>query len=79
MTSPRVLCDQPLDNPVRPIAMPAAFASAMLVVGKALTGRTQHTVPLVLALAYAQEHRDALEQTHDAKATFGRVMQALQD
>ena len=79
VTSPPALCESPLDNPVRPIGSPAAFATAMLSAGEALSGRAQHTVPLVLALAYAQDHRGELEQTHDAKAAFGKVMGALKD
>jgi Fe-S-cluster containining protein len=77
VTSPAELCEHPLDNPVRPVAMPLAFATAMLSVGEALSGRPQYTVPLVLALDYVQEHRAELEQSHDAKAAFGKVMQAL--
>lgn len=77
VTSPPALCEQPLDNPVRPIGTPAPFATAMLSAGETLSGHAQHTVPLVLALAYAQEHRDELAQTHDAQAAFGKVMQAL--
>src|SRR5689334_20972621 len=78
VTSPPALCEQPLDNPVRPVEMPLAFATAMLSVGEALTDRAQYTVPLVLALAYAEAHHAELEQIHDAKAMFGQVMQALQ-
>ena len=77
VTSPPALCESPLDNPVRPIDMPLAFATAMLAVGETLSGRAQYTVPLVLALAYAEEHRAELEQSHDARAAFGQVMQAL--
>jgi Fe-S-cluster containining protein len=77
VTSPPALCEQPLDNKVRPISTPAPFATAMLSTAEALSGRAQHTVPLVLALAYAEEHRGELAQTHDAQAAFGRVMDAL--
>jgi Fe-S-cluster containining protein len=77
VTSAPALCEQPLDNPVRPVSMPLAFATAMLSVGEELAGRPQYTVPLVLALVYAAEHREELKRTHDAKATFGKVMQAL--
>lgn len=79
VTSPPALCERPLDNPVRPIATPAAFATAMLVVGEALTRRAQQTVPLVLALAYAQEHQGELRRSYDAMGTFGKLMQALKE
>jgi Fe-S-cluster containining protein len=77
VTSPATLCDQPLDNPVRPIATPAPFARAMLAAGEALAGRAQHTVPLVLALDYADEHRAELAQAHDARTAFGKVIESL--
>lgn len=77
VTSPPELCERPLDNAVRPVAMPLAFATAMLSVGEELSGRPQYTVPLVLALDYAAEHRAELKQRHDAKEMFGKVMQAL--
>jgi Fe-S-cluster containining protein len=79
VTSAPELCVAPLDNPVRTVKAPAAFASAVLQAAEMLLGRAQYTVPLTLALEYARENRDALEQTHDARAAFGRIMQALRE
>ena len=78
VTSPPALCTAPLDNPVRPIKAPATFATAMLQAAERLAGRPQYTVPLVLALEYAREHRDALERTCEARPAFDQVMRDLQ-
>ena len=77
VTSPAALCAAPLDNPVKPVPMPAAFATAMLEAGEAVSGRTQYTVPLALALEYAAAHRNELTKTYDAKTAFGHVMGRL--
>jgi hypothetical protein len=51
----------------------------MLKAAETLSGRTQYTVPLVLALDYAAANRGDLERTYDAKAGFGEVMKALKE
>ena len=73
VTSPPELCNASLDNPVRPVKAPAAFATAMLQVAEHLLGQAQYTVPLILALEYT------LERTCDARAAFDQVMGALRD
>ena len=78
MTSPPELCTAPLDNPVRPVKTPAPFATAMLQAAEQLAGQAQYTVPLILALEYAREHRDTLERTCEARTAFDQVMQGLQ-
>jgi Fe-S-cluster containining protein len=78
VTSPAELCTAPLDNPVRPVEMPAAFATAMLQAGETLSGRAQYTIPLVLALDYADAHRDELERMYDSHVAFGELMRSLQ-
>jgi Fe-S-cluster containining protein len=77
VTSPAALCSDPLHNAVKPIPMPLRFATAALTVAEQLTGRPQHTVPLVLALAFAEAHRDELNQRHDGRDIFGRFVKAL--
>jgi hypothetical protein len=77
VTSPAALWSDPMHNPVRPVPMPLRFATAALAVAGQLTGRPQHTVPLVLALDYAEAHKDELERRFDARETFGRFMNAL--
>jgi Fe-S-cluster containining protein len=77
VTSPAALCTDPLHNPVSPVPMPLRFATAAINVAEQLTGRPQHTVPLVVALDYAEAHKDELERRFDARETFGRFMNAL--
>ena len=79
VTSPPALCDAPLDKPVKPLRAPAAFATAMLRTAEALSGQAQYTIPLVLALDYAQAHRAELERSFDAKAAFTQIVRALAD
>jgi Fe-S-cluster containining protein len=79
VTSPPDLCTAPLDNPVRPVRAPAAFAKAMMQAGEKLSGRAQYTIPLALALDYAAANRGALEQIYDAEAALGEVMSALKN
>ena len=74
VTSPPRLCDSPLDSAVRPIPMPAVFATAMLEAGEALTGEAQYTVPLALALDYAQTKRIDMEKTGEAKPAFESIV-----
>jgi Fe-S-cluster containining protein len=79
VTSPPDLCAAPLDNPVRPVRAPAAFASAMLKAAETLSGRAQYTVPLVLALDHAAANRGDLERTYAAKTGFSEVMKAVKE
>ncbi|CAH1655558.1 conserved hypothetical protein [Hyphomicrobiales bacterium] len=74
VVSPPRLCDAPLDEPVKPAPMPAAFATAMLEAGEALTGHAQYTVPLSLALDCAEAHRADIEKAGPAKPVFEQVV-----
>jgi Fe-S-cluster containining protein len=77
VTSPPELCKAPLDNSVRPVSMPAGFATAMLATTEAISGRPQYTVPLVLALEYVGANGAELERTYTAQTAFGHVMRRL--
>jgi Fe-S-cluster containining protein len=77
VTSPVPLCSDPLNKPVKPVPMPLRFATGMLTVAEQSFGRTQHTVPLVLALEYAQAHCEELDCQFDGRETFERFMKAL--
>jgi Fe-S-cluster containining protein len=79
VTSPPKFCDAPLDNPVKPVKTPARFATALLNAAQALTGRTQYTVPLVLALECAEANKKNLTLTHDGKTAFSTVMGYLRE
>jgi len=71
VTSPAELCADPFVNPVQPIRLPIAPATAMLKVSEETLGTPQHTVPLVLALELAEARRDELERPADS-ATVAR-------
>jgi Fe-S-cluster containining protein len=77
VTSPAALCDDPLHNPVQPVAMPVAAASATLEAAARVLGAEQYTVPLVLALEYAETCQRELGQAFPAKEVFARWLEAL--
>jgi Fe-S-cluster containining protein len=77
VTSPAELCANPFDNPVKPVPIPWAPATAALKTAEGLLGRPQYTVPLALALEYAAAHRDELERTFPAADLFRRAVQDL--
>lgn len=78
VTSPPDFCEAPLDNPVQPVRVPAAFATAVLEATETISGHTQLTIPLVLALSYVEANRAELERTYDSESAFGKIMRALQ-
>jgi Fe-S-cluster containining protein len=77
VTTPADLCKDPLHNPVKPVPMPLRFAHAALSTGEGLYGSAQHTVPLVLAIEYAQAHWAELERTFQGPDAFDRFTAAL--
>jgi Fe-S-cluster containining protein len=77
VTSPKELCVNPLELPVQPVPMPLAPATAMLDAATGLSGTPQYTVPLTLALVYAQTHRDELERTYPAESVFTQSIRSL--
>jgi Fe-S-cluster containining protein len=77
VTSPAELCADPFTNPVRPVPIPIAPATATLRVGSEMLGVAQFTVPLVLALEFAEAHRAELEQTYSALEVARRWITAL--
>jgi Fe-S-cluster containining protein len=77
VTTPPALCDDPLNQPVAPVPMPVRFASAVLATAEATLGTPQYTVPLVLALAYAEENKDELARTFPAKTVVETALRHL--
>jgi Fe-S-cluster containining protein len=75
VTSPPSLCADPLTAPVAVVPLPLKPVGSMLKVSGAVVGRPQLTVPLMLALVYAERHRDELQRTADAR----QVLQAWLD
>jgi Fe-S-cluster containining protein len=77
VTSPAELCADPFHNSVKPIPLPLAPATAVLRTAAEALGEPQYTVPLVLALDYAEAHRAELERTYPARELFQRCVAAL--
>jgi hypothetical protein len=57
--------------------MPIAAAGAMLNTATEFLGTPQFTVPLTLALEYAQAHRAELERTFASRDVVTRAVQEL--
>lgn len=77
VTSPAALCVDPFHNLVRLVPMPIAAAGATLQTAEKLTGAPQFTVPLVLALEFAEAHRQGLEHTFPARELYETWLSAL--
>jgi len=77
VTSPATLCADPLNAPVAVVPVPLRPVGAMLQVATAVTGRPQLTVPLILALVYAERHAPELQRTADARQTLADWLDAL--
>jgi Fe-S-cluster containining protein len=77
VTSPAALCTDPLHNPVKPVPIPLRFAFATLAVAEQKWGPPQHTVPLTLALEYAEANRARLEQRFEGKEMTDQFVKAL--
>jgi len=77
VTSPATLCADPLNAPVAVVPMPLRPVGSMLQVATAVTGRQQLTVPLMLALVYAERHADELQRTADARQTLASWLDNL--
>src|SRR5262249_48515830 len=78
VTSPAELCVDPFNNPVRPVSVPVGLASATLQAGEKLFGTPQYTLPLVVALEYAENYREKLERTFTARDVYEAWVTALQ-
>ena len=77
VTSPATLCADPLNAPVAVVPLPLRPVGAMLKAATAVAGREQLTVPLMLALVYAERHHDELQSTADARKTLAAWLDAL--
>ncbi len=77
VTSPPELCRDPFNAPVKPIHMPLRPASAMLEVVAANSAAPPLTVPLALALEYAQMHRETLAAAYPTKLLLDGFVKAL--
>lgn len=76
VTTPKELCRDPLANPVQTVPMILSGAGAVLSAAAGLAASLGFVFPLVLALAYAEEHAPELQQTHPGEEVFTRTLQA---
>lgn len=77
VTSPAENCRDAFEHRIERVPFPLRPIEAGLTAADQLTGRPQVTLPLVLALEYAQAHRDELERTYDPTDIVRRWMNAL--
>ncbi len=77
VTTPKELCATPLTSPVKTVPTIFVPATAVLETAAELSGKAQHTVPLILSLDYAQMHRDELEHTYPTAKVFNRVLERM--
>lgn len=77
VTSPVDLCRDPFTNPVKTVPMPIRGATAALETAMHFIGQPLYTVPLVLALEYAEAHREELERRYPAEQVFRVSVNAL--
>lgn len=77
VTSPIERCSNPFDNAVDVLPVPLAPATGYQRVTSELLGREQLTMPLTLALAYVERHREELERTFDARDLTQRCVEAV--
>jgi Fe-S-cluster containining protein len=77
VTSPATLCADPLNAPVAVVPMPLRPVGSMLNAATAVAGRPQLTVPLMLALVYAERHHEELQRTADARKTLAAWLAGL--
>lgn len=77
VTSPAALCSNPFDNAVKPIPIPIRPATAILRTASEFLQAPQFTVPLVLALEYAEAHREQLSRTFDGEQLTRRAIKEI--
>ena len=77
VTSPAELCRDPFANPVRPVPTLLGFAHAALATAEKFLGPPWYSVPLALALEFAEKYREELERTFPAESVFREAVAAL--
>lgn len=77
VTSPKEFCTDPLSLPVRRVPQIVSGGSTILSTGAALAGISGYTVPLTLALVFAERHRETLARTYLSPEVLTRSLQTL--
>ncbi len=73
------MCADPFHNPVQVVPLSIAAAKATLQVVEEALATPQCSIPLVLALDYAEAHRTELERTYPAEDVARRWVKAICD
>ncbi len=77
VTSAKELCTDPIALPVRPVPRIVSGASTILGTAAEIAGIAGYTVPLTLALIFAERHRDALAKTYSSSEVLTRSLRTL--
>lgn len=70
VTSDPVHCEAPLERPVSVVPMQIKAASSLLKLSSMCLGRSQYTIPLILALEYVERFGRDLEEKFDSEMLF---------
>ncbi|HYK92203.1 MAG TPA: YkgJ family cysteine cluster protein [Acidobacteriota bacterium] len=77
VTSPAAFCVDPGLNPVRPVPLAAGLTEALSRLTAVLLGGDPQVIPLVLALDWAEDHREEGQLRYDAAALLTLLVQIL--
>lgn len=77
VSSPSALCSHPIDEPVAVVPNTGPGLAANLAATAPLLGRAAFSVPLTLALSYAELHRALLESTYPGLQLFTSFVAAF--
>lgn len=77
VTSPAALCDDPFQHSVEVVPMRLKPATATLRALSEIEGTACYTIPLALALRYAEEHRAELEKKYESESLARRWIMHL--
>lgn len=79
VTSPASFCSNPSADTIEPVPVPFAPARATLKMATTVMAEPQYVMFLIMALEYAEAHREQLEREHPAEELLRRWLSALRD
>lgn len=78
VTSPAEDCSHLFELPIARIAMPVRMGDVMIQLTHQIAGAPLEGIPIVLALEWAENHRNTLDRTHDGLAMLQQLVAATQ-
>ena len=78
VTTPSSWCDR-LSGDVEALERPVRLSEALAEAGHAVAGVTRASIPLALALEWAEVHGARLDAPRDGEATFWALMRAIEE